>query len=146
MIIFRWIIILVVLPTVAAAGEIYQCTAADGSKTFQATPCPDNAKEDRRKLQSAASDSRSASRGSASTNDGADSPATSCRNGVLKDYEDVPKEIEAYYKKRKRQCRESFHDGSFQIKNCYQEQEEIRAKKYEDLEIRKERMLASCES
>ncbi len=141
----KWIAILSLLPAVAAAGEIYQCTAADGSKTFQATPCPDDAKEDRKKLQSGAPASRSTTRTPMSADDQFGKPATGCRSGVLRDYEGVPKEIEAYYKKRKRQCRQNFHDGSFQIKNCYQEQEEIRAEKYQELEKQKERALASCE-
>jgi hypothetical protein len=79
-------------------------------------------------------------------NDDSDKPANSCRDGVLRDFEGLRKEIEAYYKKRTRQCGENFHRDSFQIKNCYQEQKEIRAEKHETLEKQKERSLARCDS
>ena len=138
------IVALVLLPAVAAAGEVYKCTAADGAMTFQATPCPDDAKEDRRRMQSASSASEPASRASSPADDDVGAPPTSCRSEALKIYEGVPKEIEAYYKKRTRQCRENFHTGSFQIKNCFQEQKEIKAEKYKELEGRKKRALADC--
>ena len=137
--IFRLIAILVFVPALAGAGDIYKCAAADGSISFQATPCPDDAKEDRRQFQFVASTPR------ASAPESDDAETTSCRSDVLSNYEGTPNEIEAYYKKRRRQCSENFHDGSFQIKNCYQEQEEIKEKKYRDLEKQKERALARCD-
>ena len=139
-----WIIVLTMVPAVAAASDIYQCTASDGSKTFQATPCPDDAKEDRKQLQSNASASRGAHGASASTNDDADSRASRCRSGVLKDFEEAPREIDAYYVKRTRQCRENFKNGSPQIKNCFAEQKQIRAKKRKELEKQKKQSLANC--
>jgi hypothetical protein len=133
---------LVLFPVVCGAGDIYQCTAADGSKSFQATPCPVDTKQDRRTL--ASSSNASSSGDPEEKGDGSGDGVTSCRAGVLKDYRALPKEIEAYYRRRTRQCHENFNDGSSQIKNCYQEQEEIRDKRYKDLEREKERSLASC--
>ena len=145
------ILLLVLLPALVAGGEVYQCTAADGSKSFQATPCPKDATVNAGILGDASTsfinfdDDAPPWWPAASARDDADPGVARCRKNVEKNYATVPKEIEDLYRKRKRMCHENFHDGSFQIKNCLAEQADVRANKYKELERQKEQSLAYCE-
>ena len=53
----------------------------------------------------------------------------------MEDFRTARKDIEDYYKRGQRICRENFHDGSFQIKNCLAEQKDVREKKYRELSL-----------
>lgn len=138
------IALLFLVPAFGNAGEIYQCTAADGSKSFQATPCPSDTKEDLRELKTASASRSAALRPRGDANNFR-APAASCRDRVIDEYDSVPDEIEAYYEQRREQCREYFQSGTPEMSNCYQLQDEIRAKKYEDLEEHKANSLERCD-
>jgi len=124
-------LLLAVISIYSSAGQIYHCKDSSGKKSFQSFPC----KEVTVKVQEVKSTPNSANINEVRKNE-----VLSCKSQNDKELRQIMSDINAYYDKRLKGCKMSFKKGSFQIKNCKQEQEEIKQskiKKYYNPKLKK---------
>jgi hypothetical protein len=101
------------------ANQFYQCKDSNGKNIFQDTPCENETV----KVQTITSDPY--------VNE-VQKNKDNCKATNKEELREIKSDIDAYYTKRIKGCKMNFKSTSYQIKNCFQEQKDIRKKKMDE--------------
>lgn len=100
------------------ANQFYQCKDSNGKNIFQGTPCENETV----KVQKITSDPY--------VNEDQKNK-NNCQSNNKEELRKIKKDIDAHYNKIIKSCKDFFKSTSYQIKNCYKEQEEVKQRKME---------------
>jgi hypothetical protein len=139
------ILLLILVSSPTWATKIYSWVDEDGVKHYSATQPEEtdnksNYKE--KELKDGASSGRSPSSNSSISNSKTSKNQKNCTPEYEKGSDAATlRNIRSYYSTRTSQCRQFYKKGSYQIKNCFQEQKEIKEKKMKE---HRKRMKIRC--